>query len=442
MDILQKFNEYVLINDLVNQGDRVLLAVSGGKDSMLMLWLFYHMGVEIEIAHCNFNLRAEESDKDEELVRKFAVDFNIPIHVQDFDTQSYAAEHKVSIQMAARELRYDWFEKLRIQRDCTCVAVAQHKNDHVETVLWNLVRGTGLKGLSGIRNKRRHVIRPLLFLDANQIAQLVQKYSIPYRNDMSNFLTKYSRNKIRLDIVPEFEKMNPDFINVMEDNIARFQESTEVLDDFVSKLRNEIFIQSDVDSWEIYKEAIKGNKIGLIYLLFEPFGFGKSTLESMLEAIDGESGRVFESEEYVLLCDRTQLFLKKKHGEVDETCIPDRNNAVVPWAGFSFECSVTSDCSIDLSAEVAKLDLDRLVFPLKIRAWKEGDVFQPLGMSGKKKISDLFIQLKINLFDKKSIPLVINGNGDIIWVAGFQIDDRYKITQKTKKVLKLVIHKR
>lgn len=440
MNVSEQFNQYIKENGLVDQGDRVLLAVSGGRDSMLMLWLFHELGYAIEIAHCNFKLRGEASEEDENLVRKFASDFTIPIHVKSFDTEAYAMEHKVSIQMAARELRYAWFEELRVSRACACIAVAQHKNDHVETVLWNLVRGTGLRGLSGIKKKRDRIIRPLLFLDANTVAGLVKQYNIPYRDDMSNFSTKYSRNKIRLDVVPEFEKMNPDFIGVMEDNIQRFQESVAVLDDFVTELRSDLFKSKEDDYWLIEKESIQNRKIGLIYLLFEPFGFSKSTLQSMMNSINGEPGRIFESEGYTLLCDRTQLILRKKILQFEEVFIPDVAKAVVPWASVFLESSIGNDCSIDRNSAVAKLDWELLVFPLKVRAWEEGDVFRPLGMKGKKKISDLFIQLKVNLFDKKTIPIVVNGNGDIIWVAGFQIDDRYKITQKTKKVLKLVLH--
>lgn len=442
MDILEQFNQHIEENRLVAKEEKVLLAVSGGKDSMLMLWLFHQSGYTIEIAHCNFQLRGEASNRDEALVRKYAADIGIPIHVQTFDTESYAAKHKISIQMAARELRYNWFEALRQDRSCSCIAIAQHKNDHVETVIWNMVRGTGLRGLTGIKGKRDQIIRPLLFLEAKRVAQLVQEHKIPFMVDMSNFSTKYSRNKIRLDIIPEFEKMNPNFIAVMEDNIQRFEEAIDVLDDFVSELRTKLFIAREEDTWLIEKKAIQDKKIGLLYLLFEPYGFMKSTLQSMLDVMHAESGRIFESADYAILSDRTQLVLKKKSPEPHQVWIPQEYAVVVPWGKFHLDCTIEADCTIEHNPMIAKLDRDLLVYPLSVRSWEEGDTFKPLGMKGRKKISDLFIQLKVNLFDKKDTAIVVNGNGDILWVAGIQIDDRYKITKKTKKVLKLVLHKR
>lgn len=437
MNILEQFNRHLFDNKLVNQSDKVLLAVSGGRDSMLMLSLFIQSGFSVEIAHCNFNLRGDESDGDEQLVRKYANSNNIPIHVKHFDTKHYAEEHKVSIQVAARELRYVWFEELRSQQKCAVIAVAQHKNDHVETALLNLTRGTGIRGLGGIQKIRDYIIRPLLFLDAKDILQLVSNLGIPFRDDSSNFSTKYARNKIRLDIIPEFEKLNPEFIAVMNDNMDRFQESIAVLDDFVNELRRDIFIATKVDTWEIDKSCIANKKIGLLYLLFEPFHFTKSVLEDMYSSLNGESGRIFESEEFVLLIDRNVLLLKRKVQDIETIVIDDVHESEYQWGSHKLKVSCSDDCTIVAMSQVAKIDLDNIIWPIKIRTWQEGDFFQPLGMKGKKKLSDLFIQRKVNVLAKSETPILVNGNGDIMWVVGFQLDDRYKITQKTKKVLKL-----
>lgn len=437
MNILEQFNRHLFDNKLVNQSDKVLLAVSGGRDSMLMLSLFIQSGFSVEIAHCNFNLRGDESDGDEQLVRKYANSNNIPIHVKHFDTKHYAEEHKVSIQVAARELRYVWFEELRSQQKCAVIAVAQHKNDHVETALLNLTRGTGIRGLGGIQKIRDYIIRPLLFLDAKDILQLVSNLGIPFRDDSSNFSTKYARNKIRLDIIPEFEKLNPEFIAVMNDNMDRFQESIAVLDDFVNELRRDIFIATKADTWEIDKSCIANKKIGLLYLLFEPFHFTKSVLEDMYSSLNGESGRIFESEEFVLLIDRNVLLLKRKVQDIETIVIDDVRDSEYQWGSHKLKVSCSDDCTIVAMSQVAKIDLDNIIWPIKIRTWQEGDFFQPLGMKGKKKLSDLFIQRKVNVLAKSETPILVNGNGDIMWVVGFQLDDRYKITQKTKKVLKL-----
>lgn len=441
MNILNQFNRFVKDNKLVYQEDKLLLAVSGGRDSMLMFWLFIQAGYSIEIAHCNFNLRGKESDADEDLVKAFAKAHHIKCHVKHFDTQAYASQEKVSIQMAARSLRYSWFEELRQLRNLDLIAIAQHKNDHVETVLFNLSRGTGLRGLTGIQRKRDTIIRPLLFMESKEITQVVAEKAIPYRDDLSNFSTKYARNKIRLDIIPEFEKLNADFIMQMQDNISRFQESIDVLDDFVSSLRDQIFVPKGKDSWEIAKATIGDKKIGLIYLLFEPFNFNKAILVDLLASLDKEAGRIFESEEYVILGDRESLFLRKKVTVEEDIVINCLEQEHYQWGNYHFDSDLTDDCGIENALFVAKLDADAVRLPLTIRSWQEGDSFHPLGMKGKKKLSDLFIQRKVNLFAKQEVPILVNGNGEIMWVVGIQLDDRYKITEKTKKVLKLVVHK-
>lgn len=440
MEILQKFEEYIYANHLINNGDKVLLAVSGGKDSMLMLWLFIQAGIPIEVAHCNFNLRGKESDADEQLVRDYTAQYNIPLHVKHFNTAQLALEKKISIQLAARDLRYSWFQDLKKEKGLQSIAIAQHKNDHVETLLFNLSRGTGLRGLAGIRRKRSHIVRPLLFLDSNEIIDLVQKYRIPFRDDASNFSNKYARNKIRLDIIPEFEKLNTNFIQNMNENIVRFQESIDILDDFVSELRQQIFIPIGDNLWSITKKAINGKKLGLLYLLFEPFNFNKNVLEDLLDSLNKESGRIFEADTYEILNDRDCIILRKKQVIHEEVIFDPNALSSLIWGNFQIESTITDDCTIVFAKREVKIDYDKLIFPLVVRSWQKGDSFYPLGMGGKKKLSDLFVQQKINIFQKQTIPIVCNGNGDIMWVGGIQLDDRYKITKNTKKVLKLVLN--
>ncbi|NGM60458.1 tRNA lysidine(34) synthetase TilS [Sphingobacterium sp. SGG-5] len=437
MELLERFRDFIVANRLLQKGDRVLLAVSGGRDSMLMLWLFQAVGWAIEVAHCNFGLRGEASDGDEELVRGYCASLGVPLHVKHFDTEGYAAMHKMSIQMAARELRYRWFAELAAELNCAKIAVAQHKNDHVETVLFNLSRGTGLQGLRGILPERDNIIRPLLFLDSREITAAVAQLEVPYRDDASNFSTKYSRNKIRLDIIPQFEQLNPDFIQVMADNIARFQESYGVLRDFVTARRGELLVERGPQEWTVDKKALQDMDIGLLFLLFEPFGFSKGVLEDLRTAWDKEPGRVFEAPSYVLLLDREMLILRAK-GEAAERAVVHAGQAEVSWGRQLFGLSVSEDVRLLRDSQQAQLDAEKLVFPLEVRTWQEGDYFQPLGMKGKKKISDFFVGRKINVFEKQHIPIWVNGNGDILWVGGYQIDDRYKITENTQKVLTLV----
>lgn len=442
MKIIEQFERYVQENKLFTKADKLLVAVSGGRDSMLLLWILQRAGYQVEIAHCNFQLRGEESDADEALVCDFAKQNNIPFHAIRFDTDDYATQHKLSIQMAARELRYDWFAKLSEKLHCKYIAIAQHKNDHVETVLLNLTRGTGLLGLQGILPKRaeNNIVRPLLFLDSKQILSLVEEYQIPYRDDASNFSNKYARNKIRLDIIPEFEQLHADFVQTMEENIIRFQETYTVLKEFVDDLRSQLFEVQSSGQIYIRKEAIRYLSLGKWYLLFEPYGFSKQVLQDLRTAIDRESGRIFQSSSHQLLLDREQLILEA----FSEECLSKEifeHQSLVTWNTNTIQLVVSEDVSIETDAQIAKIDISKLVFPLQIRTWQEGDYFQPLGMKGKKKISDYFIQKKINLFDKKSIPLLVNGNGDVIWIVGYHLDDRYKIIGNTQKVLKLVANK-
>lgn len=440
MELLERFRVFITANRLLQEADRVLLAVSGGKDSMLMLRLFYASGIPLEVAHCNFGLRSEESDGDEQLVRDYCASLKVPLHVKRFDTEGYASMHKMSIQMAARELRYAWFTELAVEHGCTKIAVAQHKNDHVETVLFNLARGTGLQGLRGILPKRDNIIRPLLFLSSGEISEAVRQLGVPYRDDASNFSTKYSRNKIRLDIIPQFEQLNPDFIQVMEDNIFRFQESYRVLQDFVEERRRDLFVERHPQEWMVTKAALKDIEIGLLFLLFEPFGFSKAVLEDLQSAWDKEPGRVFEAPSYEVLLDREFLILRAREEETGRSLVQEGQEEV-SWGNTSFRLFLSDDVRVIRDPQSAQLDAGKLVFPLEVRAWQEGDYFQPLGMTGKKKISDFFVGRKINVFEKRRIPIWVNGNGDILWVGGYQIDDRYKITENTQKVLTLVYSK-
>lgn len=441
MEIVARFCAFIEEKDILNHNDRVLIAVSGGRDSMLMLWLFHASDIDIEVAHCNFSLRGSESDADEQLVRDYCATLGVPLHVKKFDTETYSNENKISIQMAARELRYKWFEELATEVDCDAIAIAQHKNDHVETVLLNLVRGTGLVGLQGILPKRGRIIRPLLFLDSKEITTAVEQLGIPYRDDASNFSTKYARNKIRLDIVPKFEELHPEFIETMDDNITRFQDANRVLRGFVAELRKELFIPKTTDEWMIDKASLLDKDLALLYFLFEPFGFSKVVLSDFTNALEKESGRLFESSTHQLLLDRTHVLLQKIHTVAHYPLLVTEDSTEVSWQDNTFQLTVSDDLRIIQDNQVAKFDRAKLIYPLQVRSWQEGDYFHPLGMRGKKKLSDFFIDRKISLFDKKNVPIWLNGNGDILWVSGYQIDDRYKITENTQKVLTLVCRK-
>lgn len=441
MSLFRRFEKYVQETLSVTKSDKILLAVSGGRDSMLMACLFLRAGYTCVIAHCNFGLRQQESDLDEALVREFAAEKQVPFFAKRFDTTAYAAAKGISIQMAARDLRYEWFEALRLQEEAQWIAIAQHQNDHIETVLLNLTRGTGLQGLRGILPKRDRLIRPLLFLSATEVAEFVQTEGIPYRDDQSNFSTKYARNKIRLDIVPRFKEITPDFDQVMVANIRHFEEAYTLLEAFVDPIRKRLFTAQG-DKIAVSKADLAGyiHDLSLLFELFKPYNFPKDILSDLQGAWQGDSGKRFQSASHELLLDREWLWIRPLATveKLKTTVVLNATDASLLFAGREFLFSVSEDLSIKGERAGAQVDWEKLVFPLRLRYWEMGDVFYPLGMVGKKKVSDFFIQQKIGVYDKKDIPIVVNGNGEIIWIVGYRLDNRYRITESTKKVFTLV----
>ncbi len=441
MDLLRQFQKYLQESLAIAENDRIILAVSGGRDSMLMAYLFIQLGYDCRLAHCNFSLRGADSDADEALVRQFAAQYTVPCFVHRFDTEAYAEEKGISIQMAARDLRYAWFEALRQQENAQWIAIAQHQQDHIETTLINMSRGTGLRGLRGILLKQGLLIRPLLFLSAEQITKHVTAWDIPFRDDQSNFSTKYARNKIRIEVLPKLREVNPDFDAVMLENIANFSETYTLLQSFISPIRDALFRQKG-DFVEIEREELEQylSNTGLLYELFNPYGFSKEVLGDLQRAWDGEPGRRFYSGTHELLLDRRLLLLRPiiSAAASEDPILLYEDYSEVSFASHCFQTSLETDKSIDPRADRAKMDYGKLVFPLTLRYWKQGDVFYPLGMKGKQKLSDYFVQKKISRFAKEQIPILLNGNGDIIWVVGHRLDNRYRITESTKKVFTLV----
>lgn len=439
MNIVEGFENFVESNKLFDSSCRILLGVSGGRDSMLMSWLFLKAKCNFSIAHCNFHLRGEESDLDQQLVEAFAKENDIPVFVEHFDTESYAAANGISIQMAARELRYSWFLSLAKEEGFDRVAIAQHHNDQIETVFVNLIRGTGLKGMHGILPKKGKIIRPLLFLNAEQVIEAIGNYGILYRDDKSNFSNKYLRNKLRLDILPLFKEVEPNFEEIMRNNIARFQEEESLFEQLVEERRKALFdqqAQGYAISFAKFKE-VKDN-VPLLFQVFRPYNFIKSVVEDIASSFPQASGARFLSATHELLVDREVFILRRiPQGEVVSHVVIQEPQGVYSWQGGELKVELAKP-EIDPSAHVAMLDLSKIQFPITLRSWQEGDYFVPLGMRGRKKISDFLINIKLSLFEKQKVGVLVNGNGEILWVVGFRIDNRYKLQGNTEKVLKLV----
>jgi tRNA(Ile)-lysidine synthase len=440
--MIENFRTYIKQNELCNDQQQVILAVSGGVDSVVMTDLFYESGYSCIILHCNFGLRGDESEADEAFVRSIAASYEIPVFVRKFRTEEFAEENGISIQMAARELRYDWFDEMAREYHEDVIATAHNMNDSVETVLLNLCRGTGVKGITGIPVKNGKYIRPLLFASRTDILLYAKEHHIQFREDSSNASKKYQRNKVRHDLIPLFEEINPSFIQTMSENIQRFRESHLIYREQVEKKRNEIFIAKDTHI-EVDLEALKGLDPhgSWLYELFSEFGFSIDQCLNIKNILNSNSGKQFISPTYRLFKDRDKLLLYKSEETSFERYYIDspESKASLP---FSMDIEVIDRDDLKAfpdSQNIAFLDLDKLNFPLILRKWQHGDYFFPLGMEQMKKVSDFYIDNKIPLPEKKRTWILTSGN-KIVWITGLRIDNRFKITDKTKQILKLHLY--
>lgn len=434
---LASFTSYIRQNSLFSPDQKILLAVSGGKDSVLMAHLFSQAGFDFALAHCNFELRSAESKRDENFVRKLAAGLGVPFFCKNFATKVVASENKVSTQMAARELRYEWFETLRTAQGFDYIAVAHHQDDSMETVLLNLVRGTGIAGLHGIRPKRGYIIRPMLFLSRAEINEFIELNQIDFVEDSSNLSHSYARNKIRLNVVPHLKEINSGLATTFLHNIRRFQETEEVLQQRVEVLRRELF-QPGENSIGIPLSGVMAltPKLLLLFELLKPYQFTESVTAELIAALGQQQcGTSFYSKSHCLTIDREFLILTALSSK-DQTAhqVINAGEGGVQLNGKFITVSYTDRVVFGNDPNRAFVDADKLIFPLSFRSWKVGDRFMPLGMSAFKKLSDFFIDLKIPRPAKSGVLLMINGNGEVIWVVGMRQDNRYKVTSTTKKV--------
>ncbi len=433
---VKDFINFVEQHSLFDSNGKVLAAVSGGMDSVLMVHLLKSAGYSFGIAHCNFLLRGDESNGDESFCRYLAQQLGVPFHFTHFDTLSYASENKVSIQMAARTLRYQWFEEIRQRESYTAIALAHHQNDTIETILLNLIRGTGIAGLHGILPKNGRLVRPLLFLSRNEIEQLINGLDIAYREDSSNSTTKYARNKIRLEVIPKLKELNPALEQTFENNLVRFRELEELLNFEVDKLKRKVLVVNDREQHILVNDVkyLKPQRL-LLFSFLQEYGFNESTAGDIISSLDKHSGRTFESDNFKLILDRDKLILLEKAGTSGHIVVINRDDHEARFGNYKL--NILHDDSpliVKDNPMAVSIDAERLIYPLTLRSWQQGDTFIPFGMKGRKKISDFFISQKIPLHKKNEIPLLVNGNGDVIWIGGYRPDDKYKVTANTKKV--------
>lgn len=416
--------------DLFSKGDKLILAISGGADSVALACLLKDTGYNFVLAHCNFKLRGSESDNDEVFVKNLADKMELECYVKSFNTQSYSKKNKISLQMAARELRYRWFEELRKEIDAKYVLVAQHRDDDLETFFINLIRGSGIKGLLGIKSKRDKIVRPLLIFSRKQIENYLSIKKQKFRNDSSNSDVKYLRNNIRHHLIPLIKDMNPSFENTLSNEVDFLNEIYNV---FLTNFENikEELLEITEKGYEIDKSkllSIDNNKIFLREII-SPFGF--SQCDQILECSRSISGKLFYSKTHKLLIDRKKIIITKIKKDKNLFIeLEEFDNLNYP-VSLRFRNSDKKQFMKDKN--IVFLDKEKLTFPLTLRKWKNGDFFYPIGMNGKKKLSDFFIDNKFTQFDKEDCYLLCSGE-DIVWIIGHRMDDRFKISDDTKKV--------
>lgn len=433
---VQQFIDYIKKNALFSLDEKILLGVSGGKDSALMVQLFKLAGLDFSIAHCNFNLRADESQRDESFVRLLAHSVNVPFYVAHFDTKTYAAEHQISVQMAARELRYQWFEEIRGKGNYAYIALAHHQNDSIETLLLNLTRGTGISGLHGILPKRGKLIRPMLFLSRMQIDELVENNPIEFVNDSSNESTKYARNLIRHTVIPHLREINPNLEHTFVQNIHRFAQIESLLEDMATQIRSRISRNVGGAVYFDIKEIMALNPLQLLFFeLMKPFHFSGTVVDEIIQSLTNQSGTSFYSFSHRATVDRKNLIISEIKPMNEEHYLIHSTDEYVLIEDQKISLFHTESTLVENNKLKAFVDADRLIFPLIVRFKQNGDRFMPLGMTQFKKLSDFLIGEKVPLPQKDRIPLLINGNGEMIWVAGLRQDNRYKVNTTTKKVV-------
>ncbi len=437
--MLKRFRAYNEEHRLLGYGERVLLTVSGGVDSVVMAHLYAETDFDCAIAHCNFQLRGEDSEADEAFVRSLAARLEMPVYVERFDVDMEMEERGISLQMAARDLRYNWFSSLATQHSFDAIATAHNLNDSVETFFLNLARGTGVRGLTGIPSRNENIIRPILFASRKEIDAFAQDESIAYREDSSNRETKYQRNKIRHDVIPTMEQINPAFINTMASNMERMVELREIVERSVDGLREEIFLRVSGEIRIETARLMKLDPVGTwLYELFAPFGFTRLQCKEIEQLLQSGSGKRFLSPSHQLFKDRDQLILvesKKDSFERYYLDAPEKTSSLP----FSMDVEVMDRKDlgkIPSHSYTACLDYDEILFPLTIRRWLPGDYFYPLGMDQMKKLSDFFVDEKVPVPEKERTWILASGK-KIVWIMGRRIDHRFRITENTSKVLLL-----
>lgn len=436
--MLNRFVEHIAKEHLIAHGQQVLLAVSGGRDSVAMADLMVRAGYRCGLAHCNFNLRPGDCDRDEAFVCRLAADMQLPFYVANFDTVEYATEHGLSVEEAARELRYAFFEEVRVQEGYDLIATAHHADDAIETFFINLIRGTGIAGLRGIPRRNGAIIRPMLPFSRKDIDDYIAERGLSFVEDYTNAQTLYLRNRIRHTLLPVIREISPSFDATMQDNMRNLDEACGIYRDVVDEVANRLLQPAD-DGYEIDIASLRSLSPLRTYLfeLLRPFGFSSSVVNDIISSLDAQSGKQFFSPTHRLLKDRERLFiLPNKADELEEYVITKGITSIEKPVALMFDIVATDGKPIKLGKDEAWFDNDKLEYPLVLRHWHDGDRFTPFGMKGSRLLSDLFSDMKMNRAEKEKVWILCDANNEILWVVGIRASARCAVSKSTEKVLR------
>lgn len=434
--VLEQLLIHINRSSLCKTTDKILLAVSGGLDSMVMLHLLSKAGFKVGVAHCNFQLRGGDSDGDEDFVAETCRQVEIPYYIQRFDTAAYAARSAISIQMAARDLRYDFFQQIARKHDYDLVATAHHFDDVIESVLLNLVRGTGIDGLRGIADKKDNIIRPMMFANRAMISDYAKQNDIHWREDASNERDDYRRNFLRHQVIPKLQELNPSFSVNFRDTHERLLGARSFALAFIDDIRTSAVTQRSDHSMTIDISTVRRSPFApvLLWELIKHVGFKYDECKRI--TTDHQPGKIFFSDTHQLVVDRSHYLVERRKEQhfITQTIAAGQRRVEQAHLSLLFTETAHDDFTLRKDSRVAQLDAALLSYPLIWRRWQSGDYFVPLGMREEKKVSDFLIDLKIP-FNAKADITVLESAGEIVWVVGYRINDRYKVSPDTMSVL-------
>ncbi len=416
---------------MLNSNDRVLIALSGGADSVALLAILHALNYECYAIHCNFHLRNEESMRDENFVRTLCNKWNIPLNVVDFFTEQYAKDNKISIEMAARELRYKAFEEERIRIGATAIAVAHHRDDTAETMLLNLIRGTGIKGLHGIRPKNGYIVRPMLCIERKDILRYLEKIGAEYVTDSTNLQTDYARNKIRLQLLPLMREINPSITETLAESAEYIAQAEQVYDKGIEEGITRVKTDNTISINKLKHEPAPQ---ALLHEILAPLGFNSKQTADIYSAIGSNSGRRFESGEWIVTKDRDSFIIFKQQKDEGDIILPQEGSVTIENGIITLKRELFNG-KFSKSSNTACLDADTIKLPLTLRRVQKGDRFSPFGLRGSKLVSDYLTDRKRNIIEKERQLVITDAEGTIVWLVGERPATPFCIARETKELL-------